>query len=117
MYRRGLVEGLKKLMRRGEITKSYRGEEGFQGGLNFDKPALTPNLGGKPAGLKANTPKAKLKLADSLKRTKGNVAGSNPTIRANPKDKEDITRQVRGFRNDRTAHKAAQGKKKVRGVK
>lgn len=114
MYKKGLVEGLKKLMRKGEITKSYKGEKGFQGGINFDKPALTPNLGGKPAGLKAKTPKAKLKLADSLKRAsggEGRVAGSNPTIRANPKDKEDVTRQVRRFRNDRTAHNAARGKK------
>ena len=120
MYEKGLVEGLKKLMRKGEITKATRNEPGFQGGINFDKPALTPNTGGNAAGLKANTPKAKLKLADSLRRAsggKGRVSGSNPTIRANPRDKEDIATQVGGFRNDRTAHNAARGRKKVVGKK
>ncbi len=107
--------GLKKLMRRGEVTKSYSGEEGFQGGLNFDKPALTPNVGGKPTGLKANTVRAKLKLKDSIRRA--NVTGSNPTIRAYPGDKKDIKTQVKDFRRDRTSHEAARGKKKVRGAK
>lgn len=115
MYKRGLVEGLKKLMRKGEITKTYQHQPGFQGGQHFNKPALTPNMGAKPAALTANTPKAKLKLADSRKRA--GVTGSNPTIRAHAGDKKGIADAVKNYRNDRTAHNAAKGKKKVVGKK
>ena len=125
MYTKGLVEGLKGLMRRGEITVAKAHEPSFQGKANVGKPPFSPSVGAKPPGLTAHTPRAKAKLANSLKRAK--VTGNNPTIRGDVGNQADLKANLAQFRPGSVDHQirydpikgrvSTRGEKKVRGAK
>ena len=113
MYKRGLAEGLKKLIRRGELRTAYDHEKGAGGTMHGDKNPLTPTVGGKPRGLTALSVKAKHKLKDSLRRAGVKSSIHNPTIRGyGTGSKSDLAQ----FRKGSVGHQT-RGKKKVKGAK
>ena len=108
-YVENLQEGLKQLMRRGEI-------EGKKDALNIDAPDNQfPDKGQNP--LVAKTPRAKAKLkssqdrANQARRTPVIPPGetTNPTLRGGSEFKDS---NEKSFRKDRIKHKAARGRKK-----
>ena len=108
-YVENLQEGLKQLMKRGEI-------EGKKDALNIDAPDnRRPDKGQNP--LVAKTPKAKYKLksaqdrANQDRRTPVIPPGetTNPTLRGGSEFRDS---NEKSFRKDRTQHKAARGRKK-----
>ena len=119
MYTKGLVEGLKKLMRRGDVRTAYRGEEGGQGYVHGDKNPLKPSSGGVSRGLHGTTVKGKVALMKSLKRA--NVTGSNPTIRGDVKDQGNLKSALDRFRPGSKDHQSeyhsVKGQVSTRGVK
>tara|TARA_A100001515_G_scaffold19180_1_gene14063 strand:+ start:602 stop:1597 length:996 start_codon:yes stop_codon:yes gene_type:complete len=94
-YVENLQEGLKKLMRRGEI-------EGKKDALNIDAPDnRRPDVGQNP--LVAKTPRARYKLKSAQDRA--NVAGTNPTLRGGIKSKEAMQARFRPDRNPEGSRK------------